>query len=555
MTRIGNDRLIATARVIVSGLLLAAIWLDPTQPAILWEIAYTLLGLYLCLSLVAAALEYQRAWAIPKFAAPLLHGIDIIFITALVYFTQGTTRSVFGFFVYLVVVSHVRWRWTGTLVTSVLVLLSYFLVMLAVPPVSGQFSDGEGTTDADGIVVRIGYLVVVAAILIYIGQAQERATAKMLIAAEWPTVMNPADALPAFLEHAGEILGATQLVLLWLPEHETRVEATFYDRGALRARRWPRDAIEARIERDAGALLFHWQERGRRIVTVSDGVWRFAQRPPMPERLLKVFGVEAILGIWFQSHFGYGCVLCPRRALEPDDLILAQTIADRFRSWGDQNELYRQLEEGKFREHQIRLARDLHDTVLQTLAGTSLQLQSMSPQLADSQPQIATRIDRLVEMLGREQATLRSRLHALVADVPGEASAPVALDRRLAELGRQVEAHWEMSTVCSVDPPHGVVSSVLDRELTHVLLEAAANAKKHSQAERFTVKVAIRAAEVELAVANDQPNRAAAAQPVPFDPKMLRRRVEHLGGRLRVEVNPGDVRLHIVLPRGLPADA
>lgn len=553
--QIGGDRLIATARVIMSALLLFAIWLDPTQPAILWNIAYALLVGYLAFSVLIAVVDYRHSSEIPEPARLLLHGADILFITAVVYFTQGTTRSVFGFFVYLVVVSHMRWRWKGTLATSVLVLLAYALVAMipSESPVLGD-TDIAGATDIDGIVVRVGYLGAVAAILAYIGYAQETATEKMLMAAEWPTVMT--NALPAFLEHAAKVLGTQGLALLWLPEREPAADLIFWADGRLTRRKWPRDTVEARFDREAAAQLFHWHRRSQRTVLVSGYRRRLIATPPFPARLLRVCGVDAVLGIPFHARSGYGCLLSPREVLASDDLVLAQIIADRFRAWADEEDFTRQVEEVRSRERQFGLASDLHDTVLQTLAGTSLQLQSIAPQIAAAYPQLAARIDSLVQMLGREQEALRTRLHELVSEARVDAAEPVVLEHRLGELARWIEARWELATDYSVDPPHATVTSELDHQLAHILLEAAANAKKHSRASQFKVGVTVQPAHIRVIISNDrcEPVGILGTRTTSFDPKMLRSRVEHVGGTLSVSADRGDVTVEIAVPRGIRAD-
>lgn len=78
-----------------------------------------------------------------------------------------------------------------------------------------------------------------------------------------------------------------------------------------------------------------------------------------------------------------------------------------------------------------------------------------------------------------------------------------------------------------------MVGADIGHQLLRLVLEAAANAAKHSRAFRLSIRVRIEADEILLSVGNDRcvaPELATIA----FVPRMLRARLDRLGGTMRV---------------------
>ena len=67
-------------------------------------------------------------------------------------------------------------------------------------------------------------------------------------------------------------------------------------------------------------------------------------------------------------------------ALTLDDVAIAEIIADRLKALFAQAILVRKLSDAAAVEERIKIGRDLHDGVLQSLAGTALQLQALRSQ-------------------------------------------------------------------------------------------------------------------------------------------------------------------------------
>jgi len=201
-------------------------------------------------------------------------------------------------------------------------------------------------------------------------------------------------------------------------------------------------------------------------------------------------------------------------------------------------------------EERGRLAREIHDTIAQSLTGLVMVAQRAGNRLdgVDGDAAASVRGDiELMEQMGREALT---EARGLVASLT-----PVEADAGLAEALRRLATSFERETGVAVRVTADAAR--LDRELEVVLLrcaqEALANVRKHAKARRATIEVAETAAgdEVVLTVADDGvgPGDGAPGEQG-FGLAGIRDRAALVGGSF--EFGPGpddDARLRVVVPR------
>jgi PAS domain S-box-containing protein len=191
-----------------------------------------------------------------------------------------------------------------------------------------------------------------------------------------------------------------------------------------------------------------------------------------------------------------------------------------------------------------RIARDLHDVVLQDLSGA---LQGMQAAQIES--------EKLGSGAGLEQeiAALRRAVGSLrhvIYDLRLEKGQPfVRAVESLVELNRQLTPEREIEITVHDGFPHELPDDV---ELLRVLQEALVNARRHSSARRVDVILSRRRHMVRAEVADDGGG---------FDPASVREgvgisgmheRASALGGRLEIESAPGrgtSVKVEVPLSR------
>ncbi|MCZ7420092.1 GAF domain-containing sensor histidine kinase [Verrucosispora sp. WMMA2121] len=193
-------------------------------------------------------------------------------------------------------------------------------------------------------------------------------------------------------------------------------------------------------------------------------------------------------------------------------------------------------------EDRERIARDLHDVVIQRLFATGLQLQSAVPLTA--RPEVAKRINAAVDDLDTTIKDIRRTIFEL--------RTPMSAALRT-EIREAVEAAAESlgfrPRLELTGPIDSAVPDEVRPELAAVLREALSNAVRHAEATAVSVAVRVDAARVAVTVTDNG---------VGCDPAAargglvnLRERAERHGGTFEVrEAEPHGTELHWSVPLG-----
>ena len=200
-----------------------------------------------------------------------------------------------------------------------------------------------------------------------------------------------------------------------------------------------------------------------------------------------------------------------------------------------------------------RLARELHDTVEQGLAGIKLQLEAVDGSLATSPDAARHSLHVALEMLryGMEEAR-RS-----VLDLRSQALESRDVAGALSDLAERMTSGTSLRAEVRVEGAPRSLAATAEHHLFRIGVEALTNAIKHSGATR--VDVALRFADdaTELVVSDDgrgfaRPYGAAAEH---FGLRGIRERVDKLGGVLILEDRPeGGVVLSVRVPLRGPSE-
>ncbi len=179
-----------------------------------------------------------------------------------------------------------------------------------------------------------------------------------------------------------------------------------------------------------------------------------------------------------------------------------------------------------------RIARELHDVVLQDLAGALQGMQAAQIESGDLGPGLEQEIAALRRAVG----SLRNAIYnlRLEKDQPF-----VRAVESLVELNRQLTPEREIRlTVRDGFPPE--LPGSTDVELLRVLQEALVNARRHSDARCVDVVLCVGHGEVRVEVADN----GLGFEPAPARRGVgisgMRERATALGGRLEVESAPGE---------------
>ncbi|BBJ42470.1 histidine kinase [Streptomyces antimycoticus] len=136
-------------------------------------------------------------------------------------------------------------------------------------------------------------------------------------------------------------------------------------------------------------------------------------------------------------------------------------------------------------EERDRIARDLHDLVVQRLFATGMLLESAERQL--DAPEVRERIERAVEELGATIQEVRTAIYALQQTPPE--TPPGLRGRVLREVRAAAVPLGFQPSLTFVGPVDSRVGTATGAHLVAALREALSNAFRHARAERIEVVV------------------------------------------------------------------
>ena len=233
------------------------------------------------------------------------------------------------------------------------------------------------------------------------------------------------------------------------------------------------------------------------------------------------------------------------RELSADDLRLLYTVGDLVGIAIERARLFAASTQIGALEERNRLAREIHDTLVQGLTGIILQLETADALLEGT-------AGRGRDALRQALALTRSNLDEARRSVLDLRAAPLegrSLDKALAALAHD----WTVKTHLKIDfetVGSRPLAARLEAGLYRIAQEALTNAARHAQAQHVAVKLIMTPANVQLTIADDG---------VGFDPARapsdrhgligMQERARLLGGTLELGGDPdGGTRVQVIVP-------
>jgi signal transduction histidine kinase len=175
-----------------------------------------------------------------------------------------------------------------------------------------------------------------------------------------------------------------------------------------------------------------------------------------------------------------------------------------------------------------RIARDLHDLVIQRLFATGLQLQGMERMVP---PEIQERIGRSVEDIDATIRDLRAAIFELHQQ-PGRSSLRSDVQALIEEYRAALGFRPEL--VCT-GPLDSTVPTVVRPQILAAIRESLSNVVRHAAASRVKVEIIVTGEDVTARVSDDGVGITSAAPQSGL--RNLRERAAALGGAVRLESN------------------
>jgi signal transduction histidine kinase len=199
-----------------------------------------------------------------------------------------------------------------------------------------------------------------------------------------------------------------------------------------------------------------------------------------------------------------------------------------------------------------RIARELHDGVIQTVTGVEMQVAALSMRFADESPGVLQELNRLHITLRQEVARLRDFMQQM-------RPLDIEPDKLVEALGEYVQRFQRDTGIVArfvTQLDRVVLSPRACREIARILEEALVNIRRHSGARHVFVRLSAVNGDYRLSIDDDGRGFQFAGRLSQADldstrkgPLVINERVRQLGGALTVESEPGrGARLEIAVP-------
>jgi signal transduction histidine kinase len=253
----------------------------------------------------------------------------------------------------------------------------------------------------------------------------------------------------------------------------------------------------------------------------------------------------------------------PGQAMEPRTLEFLTAMADQAAIAVDYATLLRNARDGARREERQRLARDLHDSIVQQVFSISMQAKSMEvlAQRGDAVP--AAAVQRIAAEVGVLSRTVLADLRAMVHELrPSSSDDLGGLEEAVRALTESIANRTRLTFGVSAGPGLEQVRGELADDVFRIIAEAIHNVVRHARAGKVTIRLTAREGQLTATVGDD--GRGIGAVPssagqrdgaAGYGLTTMRERAERWGGTVTVGPRRGSgtlVRVEVPLVDAIP---
>lgn len=291
------------------------------------------------------------------------------------------------------------------------------------------------------------------------------------------------------VEQISRLMAARYCAFVWQMSENGPVHCDIIDGDGARSLSLPDKQAESLLHSTPRDAPFLYSGQARRVLLRNRlGIFRNEKASDVTEAVLDLFGPGQGTSFHVQSGDLRGRIFIgARHGWSPASLLRSLRIQEGLELFLERHFFFLAWRERTFVEARLALSRDLHDSVLQTLAALRVRLATTIHGMAaiDAPHQLAE-LQAMEELVTAEQAHLRR----LLGGSETAARTGVDLGAEVERCCRFIALQWDIE--CRLNPVDRplLVSPETATEVEFLIREATANAVKHAAARHITVSLA-----------------------------------------------------------------
>jgi signal transduction histidine kinase len=541
---LSQERFLARARLVLAAASLTAIYVDPTGPVRYVGAAFSVLALYVLASIVYLV-AVSRAQSLPPRTGAIAHICDVVWLVLLTSLTGAVSSPLFPFFTYIVLAAAFRWGYRETLATTfviVWVMLAEALLLnsRAATPDSSPF-------ELNLFLVRISYMAITGFLLAYLASHEKQLRLESSLVARILSRLR-SGTLDSALDTTGRELvtafGARSIAMAVRETNTGQTHLWTLNQGQDEMQRTSlsRSEADGYLAKAPAACILKQTRKGVVITATSRGSVGTMATTLAPAG---TFSIALVVTASFEEYwFGRIFVYDPtRRTRNVVGLRLLSRVMEFTAPALHSIFLIRRLRSRSEASERARLARELHDTSVQSLIGLEMDLMALSRRTGDAH--LRNAIDGVHARLQQEIQGLRSLMAHLSKSAPSSGSITERLTEILARFQVETGIRTRLLSAAALAAPPRIT-----QELVRLVEAALSNVRRHSGATKADVILERMGDGWMLAIEDDGVGGRDGGRQPTVAPWSMRERVTALGGQLVVEPRKDavGVRVEIRLP-------
>ncbi|HKT12924.1 MAG TPA: sensor histidine kinase [Terriglobia bacterium] len=568
------ERILAATRALLAVASLFVIWVDPTEPRHYATVVFGLLAVFMFESVGVLALVRTQRNSSATFRLAV-HSLDVLWPALIAIFTAGPNSPFYLFYTFVLLEAAYRWGLQATLLTA-LVSTGLFIAQSFFTLANGLTFPSlfRGSYDLNSFIMRGVYLLILGYLLGYLGEEEKQLREETTMIAKVMTKARAEAGVRGTLEAVfEEILGlfrSRQAALAVLDHNSGRAyiwdamqegpnktislstrelppqpegKSLFETPGHVwYARRDPKSADPSKF------LIYALDEEGRKLFNEQ---WSPPEAFTGDQMFRRYLGVRTLYGEEWSSVM---LLLAPHLRSSPEtalrflrnlSLQVTPAIYTAF--------LTTRLRARAGALERARVARELHDGVIQSLIGLEMEVDVLRRQNNASPEMIVERLSHIQRILRQEVLNLRELMQQMK---PVDIRPTQLLDFLVTMVDKfqrdtGISSRF-VSTLQDISLPPRICA-----QLARIVQEGLANIRKHSGARKVLVQVGQLDGQLRLAIDDDGRGFDFSGRltlpeldAIRKGPLVIKERVRTIGGELVVESVPGKgTRIEVSLPK------